>query len=110
MRRIQQEQPALIERVRADVARPHARSIRSRSGTGAGRCLGENFAARVDLKADRAAGTLRVVSAWLEPGWDPTYVAAELSEELTVLAGWLGLTGLEVELGGDLAGPLAARL
>jgi uncharacterized protein YcaQ len=69
--------------------------------------LREGLSARVDLKADRTAGVLRVLSAWLEPGWDPAYVARELCEELAELAGWLGLTAIEVRPRGDLAGPLA---
>jgi uncharacterized protein YcaQ len=65
--------------------------------------LGEQFVARVDLKADRARGELRVNSAWLEPGQDPTHVAAELSAELQRLAAWQGLSAVEVLPRGDLA-------
>jgi uncharacterized protein YcaQ len=65
--------------------------------------LGEQFVARVDLKADRARGVLRVNSAWLEPGQDPTHVAAELSAELQRLAAWQGLSAVEVLPRGDLA-------
>ena len=54
--------------------------------------LDEAFVARVDLKADRARGVLRVNSAWLEPGQDPRYVAGELATELKSMAGWLGLS------------------
>lgn len=72
--------------------------------------LGEAFAARVDLKADRGTGVLRVVSAWLEPGWDPAYVATELCAELVLLAGWLGLSGIEVLDGGDLTQRLRAMM
>jgi len=65
--------------------------------------LGERFVARVDLKADRSRGVLRVNSAWLEPGHDPGYVAAELNEELRLLAEWQGLSAIEVVPHGDLA-------
>ena len=69
--------------------------------------LGEHFVARVDLKADRSRGVLRVNSAWLEPGHDRTYVAAELADELGSMAEWLGLSSVEVLPRGDLAGALA---
>ncbi len=65
--------------------------------------LGEHFVARVDLKADRSRGVLRVNSAWLEPGHDPEYVAAELGAELQRLAAWQGLSAVEVLPRGDLA-------
>ena len=69
--------------------------------------LGEAFVARVDLKADRARGVLRVNSAWLEPGQDPRYVATELAAELRLMAGWLGLSAVQVMPRGDLAPTLA---
>jgi uncharacterized protein YcaQ len=69
--------------------------------------LDEAFVARVDLKADRARGVLRVNSAWLEPGQDPRYVAGELATELKLMAGWLGLSDVQVLPRGDLAPTLA---
>lgn len=71
--------------------------------------LGDRFVARVDLKADRAAGVLRVLGAWLEPGSDPDRVAAALTAELAELAGWLDLTEVAVNPLGDLAAQLATR-
>jgi uncharacterized protein YcaQ len=70
--------------------------------------LGEHFVARVDLKADRSRGVLLVNSAWLEPGHDPAYVAAELAAELELLADWQGLSAVEVLPRGDLAPALAS--
>ncbi len=70
--------------------------------------LGDSLVARVDLKADRAAGVLRVSSAWAEPGVDQVRVASALAAELSDLATWQGLTGLDVRPRGDLA-PVLAR-
>lgn len=58
--------------------------------------LGDRFAARVDLKADRAAGCLRVLGAWVEPDEDPVEVGRELVAELSELAQWLDLSRIEV--------------
>ena len=72
--------------------------------------LGETFAARVDLKADRRAGVLQVPAAWIEPTADAAETADALAAELRRLAGWLGLTSVAVPERGDLAGPLARAL
>jgi uncharacterized protein len=70
--------------------------------------LGEEFVARVDLKADRSRGLLRVNAAWIEPGYDSYEVATELASELKRMAEWLGLETLQVLPRGDLAPALAA--
>jgi uncharacterized protein YcaQ len=68
--------------------------------------LGDRFAARVDLKADRKAGALLVQAAHAEPGAPPE-TAEVLRAELTAMAAWLGLERLQVARRGDLAGALA---
>ncbi|GAA2183698.1 winged helix-turn-helix domain-containing protein [Brooklawnia cerclae] len=70
--------------------------------------LGDRFVARVDLKADRGAGVLRVRSAWREPDTDAQVVARELGDELRTMADWLGLDDIVVEPRGDLAGALSS--
>ena len=70
--------------------------------------LDEDFVARVDLKADRARGVLRVNAAWIEPGCDSFDVATELASELKIMAEWLGLHAVEIVPRGDLAPALAA--
>lgn len=70
--------------------------------------LNEEMVARVDLKADRAAGVLRVNSAWLEEGTDPIAVSEALAGELATMADWLGLSDVVVSPSGDLGPRLAA--
>ena len=53
--------------------------------------LGERLVARVDLKADRARGALRVLGAHCEERAVPADAAGPLRDELRLLADWLGL-------------------
>jgi uncharacterized protein len=71
---------------------------------------GDRLVARVDLKADRKAGVLRVPAAWVEPGQEPGETAEALAAELRRLAGWLELTEVGVPERGDLAPALTAAL
>ncbi|HEY0401228.1 MAG TPA: crosslink repair DNA glycosylase YcaQ family protein [Blastococcus sp.] len=65
--------------------------------------LGDQLVARVDLKADRQAGVLRVQAAHGEAGIDRPLVAAALADELRLMAGWLELDDVDVLDRGDLA-------
>jgi uncharacterized protein YcaQ len=68
--------------------------------------LGDQLVARVDLKADRAAGALRVQAAHGEPGVAKARAATALAGELSRMAQWLGLARVEIIPRGDLAGAL----
>nr|WP_238537069.1 winged helix-turn-helix domain-containing protein [Caulobacter sp. AP07] len=70
---------------------------------------GEAITARVDLKADRKAGVLRVMSAHREPAANARTPAA-LAVELALMADWLGLDGVAVASSGDLAPALDAAI
>ncbi|MGY1762575.1 winged helix-turn-helix domain-containing protein [Geodermatophilus sp. SYSU D00779] len=72
--------------------------------------LGDRLVARVDLKADRQAGVLRVQAAFGEDGVDRTEVAAALAEELALMAGWMQLDAVIAGERGDLAAELAAAV
>jgi uncharacterized protein YcaQ len=64
--------------------------------------LGDQIVARVDLKADRKAGILKVPGAWLEPGHSAAEVAEPLATALTEVAAWLGLADVGPVEKGDL--------
>jgi uncharacterized protein YcaQ len=70
----------------------------------------EAIAARVDLKADRRAGVLRVLASWLEPGHEPLDVATALAAELRKAADWQGLADVVIEPRGDLSDVLSTVL
>jgi uncharacterized protein len=72
--------------------------------------LGDALVARVDLKADRTAGALRVQAAHGEPGIARRLVTEALAGELKRLAAWLGLPRVEVVRSGDLAPTLSRAL
>ena len=86
--------------------------------------LGDELVARVDLKADRRNGVLRVPGAFAELGVPLGEVADALAAELLLMAEWLGLERVVVggvagdgaggavsgEARGDLACPLRQAL
>jgi uncharacterized protein len=55
--------------------------------------FGDTLVARVDLKADRAAGVLRLHATHWEPG-APAEAVPALERRLAELAGWLGLAAV----------------
>ncbi|WP_347057530.1 crosslink repair DNA glycosylase YcaQ family protein [Blastococcus sp. HT6-30] len=65
--------------------------------------LGDRLVARVDLKADRRTGVLRVQAAHAEEHADPGIVAEALAAELRLMADWMGLGDVVVADRGDLA-------
>lgn len=71
--------------------------------------LGDRLVARVDLKADRQAGVLRVNAAWVEAE-APEPTADELAAELVTMMRWLDLTDVAVAGHGNLAPALRAAL
>jgi uncharacterized protein YcaQ len=61
--------------------------------------LGDAIVARVDLKADRAAGRLIVHSIHPEAGVQPEAIAPMLGDELRRMAEWLGLSDIAAPAG-----------
>lgn len=68
--------------------------------------LGDRLVARVDVRADRDAGALRVPGAFLEDAIAPDHVAGPLGAELRALAGWLGLDTVAVDAPGAVGDAL----
>lgn len=58
---------------------------------------GEAISARLDLKADRKAKTLLVLSAHAQAGHRLEDIAGPLQGELERMAGWLGLDGVRIK-------------
>ncbi|MGL4441955.1 MAG: winged helix-turn-helix domain-containing protein [Bosea sp. (in: a-proteobacteria)] len=69
--------------------------------------LGERVVARVDLKADRQAGLLRVLATHSEPDSDGAQALEPLAAELRLMAHWLGLERITIASRGDMAAGLA---
>ncbi len=68
---------------------------------------GDELVARLDLKADRASGSLRVAASHLEPGAGERATAEAAAVELDRVRRWLGLGTIQVAHRGDLAPALA---
>ncbi|MFU0503223.1 winged helix-turn-helix domain-containing protein [Pseudaminobacter sp. NGMCC 1.201702] len=68
--------------------------------------LGDRLVARIDVKADRPMGVLRVLAAYAEP-FAPAHTAEALCEELRLMKDWLGLERIEIVPAGDLGPALA---
>lgn len=65
---------------------------------------------RIDLKSDRAAGALRVQSAWVEHGADAGAMAERVAPVLRAAAAWQGLADVVVADRGDAAAAVRAAL
>lgn len=70
----------------------------------------DRIVARVDLKADRAASTLQVQSAWWEPQSRPEADADRVATELVSAASWQGLEHVSVSGWGTAADAVHAAL
>ena len=72
--------------------------------------LNGRMAGRVDVKADRPAGILRIPAAHAEPDADRPATARALAAELRLLAGWLGLSEVSPGRKGNLIRHLRVAL
>ena len=72
--------------------------------------MGDNFAGRVDLKADRKASKLLVAAAHVEERQKPAVVADALADEIRAIANWLALESIAVAQKGTLSRALKIAL
>lgn len=68
--------------------------------------FGDRIVGRVDLKAERDAETLQVLSAHCEPDIAADVFVAELADEIRLMARWLGLPRIKTSRTGDAAAAL----
>ena len=71
---------------------------------------GEALVGRLDMKADRENGTLRIDGAYLEHGVKAANVVAPVAREVGMMAKWLGLEHTFVGVRGDFSRPLRIAL
>jgi uncharacterized protein len=71
---------------------------------------GDSLVGRLDMKADRQGGVLRVQGAFAEPGVPIDDIAHDLAGELIAMAEWLGLREVDVQQRGELASALRGCL
>jgi uncharacterized protein YcaQ len=71
--------------------------------------VGDRLVGRLDLKADRAACTLRVLASHGERGVVVSRVAAPIAREVRAMATWLGLERVHVARRGSLARAVGAE-
>lgn len=71
---------------------------------------GDTLVGRLDMKADRAAGTLRVEAAYVEPGVAANKVVGRIGDEVRSMAMWLSLERVAVGRRGNLATALTKKI
>jgi uncharacterized protein YcaQ len=71
--------------------------------------VGDRLVGRLDLKADRAASTLRVIASHGERHAVASRVAPPIARELRAMASWLGLERVAVARRGSLARAIGAE-
>ena len=68
---------------------------------------GDTLVGRLDMKSDRATGTLRVEAAYVEPGISAKSVAGPVGRTVRSMATWLSLERVAVGKRGNFASELA---
>lgn len=69
---------------------------------------GDTLVGRLDAKADRVNGTLRIEAAYVEPGVSAKKVVGRVGAEVRRMARWLSLDRVEVQTRGNFARTLAS--
>jgi uncharacterized protein YcaQ len=72
--------------------------------------LGDRLVGRLDLKADRQLGALKVLASYAEDGVDHDEAAVAIAPELEAMSLWLGTDRVEVTDRGDLAPALTSAV